>query len=117
MSNKQRLERTTPLNWGGVREKSGRRKLAPSSSVRIDRELLRQVRRFMRFNGNPRELVECAVRKELLERQTARDAHLRVVALGMYERNKANGRASSALVRKLVADAQREDTPQHKNAI
>ncbi len=116
MTKEQRVEGTTHPNWGGSRKKSGRKKLARSSSVRVNSELLRQVRRFTFCAGNPRELIECAVRKEILERQTARDAHLRLVALGMYERDKAKGRVSSAIVRKLVADAKREDTPQHKNA-
>jgi hypothetical protein len=115
MSNEQRLERTTHPNWGGTRKKSGRPKLAPSSSVRMDCELLRQVRRFTFGAGNPRELIEAAIRKELLERQTARDIHCRTVALGMIERDKAKGRVSSPQLLKIAGISSK--TPKHKNTI
>jgi hypothetical protein len=113
MSNKARVESKTLSSWGGTRKKSGRPKLVPSSSVRVDTELLRQVRRFTFGTGNPRELIEASIRKELLERQTARDIHCRTVALGMIERNKAKGRVSSSQLLKIAGIS--SNTPQHKN--
>jgi hypothetical protein len=115
MSNEQRLERTIHPNWGGTRKKSGRPKLVPSSSVRVDTELLREVRRFMRFNGTPRELIEAAVHKELLERRTARDIHARVMALEQIERWKRRGLTPSANMLKIAGLS--SNTPKHKNAI
>ncbi len=116
MFNEKFVERTMHPNWGGARKKSGRKRLPPSSSIRIETKLLEEVRKFTRFAGNSRELIQCAVRKELVVRQTARDAHCRTVALGMIERNKASGRVSSPLLKKIAASPKGEDTPQHKNA-
>jgi hypothetical protein len=91
MSKQTRVESKTLSSWGGARKKSGRKKLAPSSSVRVKSQLLMEVRKFTRCAGNPRELIEAAVTKELLERQTARDAHFKTVALKQIERYKLRG--------------------------
>jgi hypothetical protein len=115
MFERKREERTTPPNWGGTRKKSGRRKLAPSSSVRVDSELLREVRKFTRFNGTPRELIEAAIQKELLERQKIQAAHLKVVALEQIERWKRRGLPPSANMLEIAGLS--SSTPKHKNAI
>ncbi len=114
MSNKARVGSKTLSSWGGARKKSGRKRLAPSSSVRIETKLLEEVRKFTRPSGNTRKLIEAAIRKELLECQTARDAHCRTVALGMIERNKANGRVSSPQLLRIAGISSKH--PQHKNA-
>jgi hypothetical protein len=116
MSNEQRLERTTHPNWGGTRKKSGRPKLTPSSSIRIDSELLREVRRFMRFNGSPRELIESATRKELLECRTAQIENIRDVALRHIENYKRRGLKIPTHLKQFEAPP-KVRTPQHKNAI
>jgi hypothetical protein len=103
MFKRKRVESTTHPNWGGARKGGGRKRLAPASSVRIETKLLEEVRKFTRFSGDSRELIEAAIRKELAVRQTARDAHLRTLALKHIERYKKNGWSIPAHLKKIAA--------------